>query len=82
MTQEPWSTDAKWDKPERASVSILTVNEMKIGEVKKIYHPDLSCNGKSSGCTLARHLRKLNYASTKFEFYHSDIYMMVVKRVG
>jgi len=88
--KKSWSETAEWHplKSRARSPSTQMLLEMKVGEVKRIYHYDTKCHGchgrrKSGGkaCSLQIAMVRYSKKGISFSSYHEDNHIAVVKRL-
>ena len=80
--------DAMWEPKGRRGATSNTaraLTDMMPGEVKRIYHDDLTCHyGKRQAdrrCTISGILHQLRKQGWEIEYYHEAQYIAVVRRV-
>ena len=79
--------DAKWLSPERGrgkiSESRKLLESIEVGEVKRLYHYDISCHKRDIGgwqCHLAGARDVLKKKGLEFRIYHEDEHIAIVTR--
>ena len=77
--------DTSWNPPpkghQRPSVCTLLLRELEVGDVKKLYHEDVWCEGHSYDCSLSNELRNLRKMGWIVKTYHLAPHVVVVKRI-
>ena len=83
--REPRMEDAEWNPPNSSNIgrplstSARLLRSLKPGQVKRIYHPDVVCQGRT--CTLATMMVRLRKTQGwKVKAYHEAPHVMVVAR--
>lgn len=66
-----------------ASESLNLIRALKIGEVKRLYHPDLSCGvGRNKVCSIATLVFNVNRTEGKqIQYYHEKYQVAVIRRI-
>ena len=86
ITQEPIMENAVWSPPHaggrRPSASTLLLRQMAVGQVKRIYHPDLRCEGTGESCTLVSAVTRVRKKGWRCETYHEGPHILVVRRLA
>jgi hypothetical protein len=63
--------------PERKAVE-----DMKVGDILKVVHPNYSCQGIGKACSLLSSIRTwYKTDGKKFKSYHEDVNVVVLKRI-
>ena len=68
--------------------STVVLRALKVGDVKRIEHPDVACAtvlygtriGQGS-CSLAQEISRLRKKGWELDYYHEQQYVLVVRRV-
>ncbi|KKL91652.1 hypothetical protein LCGC14_1892610 [marine sediment metagenome] len=82
--------DAEWKPPRHsrgghpAAESTQSLRGVKVGETKRIRHPDVHCAFVSKGqgsCSLYQQVKKLRVQGWEIQAYHEADHVLVVRRV-
>lgn len=68
------------------SESSKSLRNLKIGDIKRITHDDVSCNIRSKGpygphCSLGQEIGRLRKLGWHLEYYHEKAHVLVIRRL-
>jgi len=86
MDEQPRMEDAEWLGSRRPrhmlAVSNQLLRAMKVGETKRLYHPDVNCRRTPNGyaCTVQQEAQRHRRQGWKLRLYHEKEHVLVVRR--
>ena len=84
-TTSPRVEVTEWDpRPHRhgkqAASSNLLAKAMEVGQVLRLYHPDVQCTGDSKKCSVRGFLVRQRKQGRRYVSYHEARHIMVIRR--
>lgn len=76
-----WKPPATKRHGRKASESCEALKSLKVGDIKRLEHTDISCKYPLKSCSLTSTIRRLRNNGMVLEYYHEAKNILVVRRL-